>query len=175
MRDRRFGSALVVEETREFISIFERHDAVTFLATGNDAGKGWSPLADPLSPPCHRILSRIKQRLSSAILALLERLNRRDMAASAHLFADDAVFRYFNPNFPDLEGDHVGPDGICAFFEANAEKSHGAFRIEPQTATPVGKELVVVHSQNTLTLEDRTIWIDVVVVWRIVEGRIVEE
>ena len=107
-------------------------------------------------------------------LALLQQLDRHNMAASAHLFADDAVFHYFNPNLPDLQGEHVGPDGIRDFFEALAERSKGTFQIEPVSATPVGNELVVVQSRNTLTLEDRTITIDVVVVWRIKEGRIVE-
>lgn len=107
-------------------------------------------------------------------VALLQQLDRRDMAASAHLFADDAVFHYFNPNLPDLQGDHVGPDGIRALFKAIGEKSSGTFRIEPVSATPVGKELVVVHSRNTLTLEDGTVTMDVVVVWRIVQGRIAE-
>ena len=65
----------------------------------------------------------------------MSQLDRRDMAASAHLFADDAVFHYFNPNLPDLQGDHLGPGGVRAFFEAVAEKSHGTFRIEPVTAT----------------------------------------
>lgn len=107
-------------------------------------------------------------------IALLDQLDRRNMAASAHLFADDAVFHYFNPNLPDLQGDHVGPDGIRAFFETLAEKSHGTFRIEPVSATPVGRELVVVQSRNSLTLGKRIVTVDVVVVWRIVDGRIVE-
>ena len=107
-------------------------------------------------------------------IALLEQFDRRNMAASADLFAKDAVFHYFNPNLPELQGDHVGPDGIRAFFEALAEKSRGTFRIEPVSATPVGKELVVVQSRNTLTFEHRTVAVDVVVVWRIVDGRIVE-
>ena len=107
-------------------------------------------------------------------LELLGQLDRRDMAASAHLFADDAVFHYFNPNLPDLQGDHVGPAGIRAFFAALAEISHGTFRVEPVSAVPVGKELVVVQSRNSLTFDHRTVTVDVVVVWRIVEGRIVE-
>ena len=107
-------------------------------------------------------------------LALLEQLDRRNMAASTHLFADDAVFHYFNPNLPELEGDHVGPEGIRAFFETLAAKSHGTFRIEPVSAVPVGKELVVVQSRNTLTLENSVVTVDVVVVWRIVDGQIVE-
>lgn len=107
-------------------------------------------------------------------LALLEKLDLRDMASSAPLFADDAVFHYFNPNLPDLQGDHLGANGISAFFQAIAEKSKGTFRIEPVSATPVGNELVVVQSRNTLTLEARTVTMDVVVVWRIVGGKTVD-
>lgn len=107
-------------------------------------------------------------------IALLKRFDPRDTTAFAALFADDAVFHYFNPNLPELAGDHVGPEGIRAFFEALGERSHGTFRIEPIWATPVGDELVVVQSRNTLTLESQTIMIDVVVVWRFVGGRIAE-
>jgi ketosteroid isomerase-like protein len=107
-------------------------------------------------------------------LAVLGQFDPGDIAASMHLFAEDAVWHYSNPNLPDLQGDHNGPKGIGAFFAALAEKSGGTFRVEPVSATPVGPELVVVQSRNTLTLEDRIAIVDVVVVWRIVAGRIVE-
>ena len=107
-------------------------------------------------------------------LAVLEQLDTGNMAASGHLFAEDAIWHYSNPNLPELQGDHVGPAGIAAFFATLGEKSKGTFRIEPVSATPVGPELVVVQSRNTLTLEDSAITVDVVVVWRIVAGRILE-
>jgi len=107
-------------------------------------------------------------------VALLKRLDPRNMAASTDLFAEDAVFHYFNPNLPELQGDHVGPDGIRAFFQSLAELSCGTFQIEPVSATPVGNELVVVQSRNTLTMGERTVIVEVVVVWRFVDGRIVE-
>ncbi|MDH3206862.1 MAG: nuclear transport factor 2 family protein [Gemmatimonadota bacterium] len=107
-------------------------------------------------------------------VALLKRLDPRNMAASTDLFAEDAVFHYFNPNLPDLQGDHVGPDGIRAFFESLAGLSRGTFKIEPVSVTPVGNELVVVQSRNTLTIRERAVTVDVVVVWRFVDGRIVE-
>lgn len=107
-------------------------------------------------------------------LAVLEQLDTSDIAASAHLFAPDVVWHYSNPNLPDLQGDYSGPEGIAAFFAAVAQKSQGTFRIEPVAATPVGKELVVVQSRNTLTFESEIVTMDVVVVWRIVTGRIVE-
>lgn len=107
-------------------------------------------------------------------IALLKRFDPSDMAASTALFAEDAVWHYFNPNLPDLQGDHVGPDGIRAFFGTLADMSRGTFRVEPVSVTPVGKELVVVQSRNVLTLGERTVTVDVVVVWRFVGGRIVE-
>lgn len=84
-------------------------------------------------------------------IAVLRQFDPSDMAASAPLFAEDAVWHYFNPNLPELQGDHVGREAIGAFFAALAEKSRGTFRIEPVSATPVGPELVVVQSRNTLT------------------------
>lgn len=107
-------------------------------------------------------------------LALPEQLDRRNMSASAHLFTEDTVFHNFNPNLPDLRGDHVGSEGIRAFFEALAEMSLAMFRIEPVSAVSVGKELVVIRSRNSLTFNGCTVTFDVVVVWRIVNGRIVE-
>lgn len=107
-------------------------------------------------------------------IALLARLDPENMAASADLFAEDAVFHYFNPNLPELEGDHVGPAGVRAFFKALATKSNGTFTVTPISATPVGEELVVVLARNTLTLDGRHVVIDVVVVWRMVEGKIIE-
>jgi predicted SnoaL-like aldol condensation-catalyzing enzyme len=107
-------------------------------------------------------------------IALLKRLDSRNMAASTDLFAEGAVFHYFNPNLPELQGDHVGREGIRAFFESLAEMSRGTFKIEPVSLTPAGNELVVVQSRNTMTLGERTVTVDVVVVWRIVDGRIVE-
>lgn len=40
--------------------------------------------------------------------------------------------------------------------------------------TAVGDELVVVQTKNTMILEGEAIAVDVVIVWRIVDGRIKE-
>ena len=96
------------------------------------------------------------------------------MTAATDLFAQDAVWHHFNPNLPELQGDPFGLDNIHAFFEALAERSRDTFRVEPVSATPVGNGLVVAQSRNSLTFEDRTVTVDVVFVWRIVDGRIVE-
>ncbi len=107
-------------------------------------------------------------------LALLKRIDLRNIAGSKDLIAEDVVWHYSNPNLPDLQGDYIGLDGVRAFFEAIARKSRGTFSVNPVSATPVGDELVVVQSRNTLTFEGRTVAVDVVVVWRFVDGQVVE-
>ena len=107
-------------------------------------------------------------------VALIERLDLHDIAASKDVFAEDAVFRYFNPLLPDLQGDYVGLAGIRDFFQKIGALSEGTFRIEPVSVEAVGNELVVVHTRNSLTFDNQPITMDVVVVWRIVNGRVTE-
>lgn len=107
-------------------------------------------------------------------LALFNRLDIRDLESCAGLFAPDVVFHYFNPKLPDLQGDHVGLTGIQHFFKAIGTLSGGTFKVEPVAINAVGDELVITQTRNTLTIEGEPIAIDVVVVWRIVEGRIAE-
>ena len=115
-------------------------------------------------------------------IAILKRFDPRDPAAAADLLADDFVWHYFNPKLPDIQGDYAGVDGLKAFFKAMGAKSHGSFKVAPQSATAHGDELVVVHVRNTMMLdgevegvrEGEPFAIDAVVVWRIVDGRIAE-
>ena len=107
-------------------------------------------------------------------VAVLQRLDLTDLEGSADVLADDVVFHFFNPLLPDLEGDHVGLAGLKSFFEELAKLTGGTFEVHPVSITPVGGELVVVQTVNTMTFPDRAIEVDVVVVWRILEGRITE-
>ena len=107
-------------------------------------------------------------------LAVMARLNPKDMAASENAFAPDVVFHYFNPRLPDLSGDYVGLAGIRELFNKLAEKSNGTFSVAPQSIQTIGDELVVTHTINSLTLEGDDIQTHVVVVWRIVDGMITE-
>lgn len=107
-------------------------------------------------------------------VAVLRRFDPRNVAGSADVIAEDVVFHFFNPKLPDIQGDYVGLAAVQEFFGKMAEKTAGTFRVNPVSATAVGDELVVVQSKNTMILEGRQIEIDVVVVWRIVEGRISE-
>ena len=107
-------------------------------------------------------------------VAVLSKFDPRNVAAAADVLAEDVVFHFFNPRLPDIQGDYVGLAGIQEFFETMAKQTGGTFRVNPISITAAGDELVVVHSKNTMILQDRQIETDVVVVWRIVDGRIKE-
>jgi len=104
----------------------------------------------------------------------LESIDIMNIDACADAFTDDVVFRYFNPQLPKLAGDHVGREGIKSFFAKLGEVSKGTFSVRPVNAWPVGNELLVVQTQNTLTLDDEKIVTDVVLVWRFVDGKVAE-
>ena len=106
--------------------------------------------------------------------SLLKRLDLGNLAAAKDVFADDVVWHFFNPNLPDLQGDYVGLDGIRSFFQGLGEMSRGTFRTEPVSVSAIGDELVVSHNRNTLNFKSRAIALDVVVVWRFLDGRIAE-
>ncbi|MEO1205253.1 MAG: nuclear transport factor 2 family protein [Pseudomonadota bacterium] len=109
-----------------------------------------------------------------ANVSLIKRFDPRDLSTAASLFAPDAVFHFFNPRLPDIQGDYVGLDAIKSFFENLGSTTKGSFQVQPISLTPVGEELVVMHTQNRMTIEDETIVTDVVLVWRVVGGRIAE-
>ena len=109
-----------------------------------------------------------------ANISLLKRLDLENLSGCADLFAEDFVWHFFNPQLPDVEGDYVGVDGLQAFFEKLGAATGGTFRVEPISVTPVGDELLVVHARDNLAVGGMPIEVDVVVVWRIVEGRIAE-
>lgn len=107
-------------------------------------------------------------------ITLLKQLDLRNLAECSHLLADDVVFHFFQPNLPDIEGDYVGVDGFNTFFETMAARTKGTFKVQPVSVKAAGDELVVVHTQNTMTIDEQAITTDVVVVWRFVDGRIRE-
>ena len=107
-------------------------------------------------------------------LSLLSRLDLTDLTASADLFAPDVVWHFFNPRLPDVQGDYVGLTGLRTFFDTIRSITDNTFRVELISMTAIGDELVVTHTKNKMTLGGRPIATDVVVVWRIVDGRIAE-
>lgn len=105
---------------------------------------------------------------------ILQKFDPRNIAGSADVLAKNVVFHYFNPLLPDVQGDYVGLQGFQTFFDKIGELTDGTFKVNPISATAIGDELVVVHTNNTMIWENQQIDIDVVVVWRIVDGRITE-
>ena len=94
--------------------------------------------------------------------------------ADEDLFAEDFVFHFFNPNLPELAGDHHGFDGFRSFFERLGETSDTGFHNEPHSLTPCGDELLVAYATNTVGFGGTMLDVDAVVVWRVVGGRIHE-
>ena len=107
-------------------------------------------------------------------IAVLKRFNPANVAETVDVFAEDVVWHYYNPRLPDLHGDYVGRAGIQTFFEKLRLLAGSAFKTNTVSVTAVGDELVVVHRKQVMNLEDHHIESDVVVVWRIVDGRIAE-
>ena len=110
-------------------------------------------------------------------LNILKRLNVRNLDASRNIIADDFIWHYFNPRLPELHGDYHGIDGFKEFFVKLHEISSGSFQSNVIDRSVVGDELVIVQTCNRLALEafdGDTIETKVIVVWRIVNGRISE-
>ncbi|MFY0612792.1 MAG: nuclear transport factor 2 family protein [Hyphomicrobiaceae bacterium] len=107
-------------------------------------------------------------------IALFKGMNPSDLPNATDLFAPNVVFHYINPRLPNIHGDYVGMEGIRSFFEKLGAVTAETFRVEPISISAMGDELVVMHNRNRLTLDGQPIETDVVLVWRIVDGRVVE-
>ena len=107
-------------------------------------------------------------------VALMKRLDIRNLAGCAHLFSSDFVWHYINPNLPGVEGDYVGLAGLQTFFEALGSQTGGSFKVQPISISVFGDELVVTHVRNSMSIGGQSLAIDAIVVWRIVNGVIAE-
>ena len=107
-------------------------------------------------------------------LAILQRFDPTNISAASGILSKDAVFHYINPKLPDMQGDFVGLKGFQSFFEEIGKRTKGTFKVNPVFASAIGDELVFVHSKNTLVLENQQIETDVVIVFRILDGKINE-
>lgn len=105
---------------------------------------------------------------------LLKKLDLGNLDAMTDLFAADFVWHYFNPELPDMEGDYAGLEGLQRFFATLAGKSAGTFKVEPVSVTAYGDELVVAHVRDTMTMEGRSLTLDALAIWRMVDGKIAE-
>ena len=60
--------------------------------------------------------------ITHSYVAVMLYFNPADVKVSSDAIAEDAVFHYFNPELPDLEGDYSGKRGFIDFFEKIANK-----------------------------------------------------
>lgn len=105
---------------------------------------------------------------------LIASIDTTDIVSNSDAFQSDVVWRFFNPNAPELAGSYKGISGIKEFFSKVRSFGGGHFAIQPKGAWAVGDELVVVQSRNRLGDGDSETEFDVVVVWRVINGRVAE-
>ena len=85
-------------------------------------------------------------------IALLERLDLRDLSASKDLCSEDFVWHFFNPELPEVQGDYSGLEGLGSFFRTMHGKTGGSFQVHPVSIQAIGNELVVTHVKDTMVL-----------------------
>ena len=107
-------------------------------------------------------------------IAVLQQFNPANIADSIGIIAEDAVFHYFNPKLPDMEGDYLGRQGFMEFFGKIAGQTKGTFKVTPLSITAMGDEMVVTHVKDSMNINGQQLEIDAVVLWRILDGKIKE-
>ena len=107
-------------------------------------------------------------------VSLFNQLDPANIAQSADLLSEDFVWHFFNPAIPQIEGDYVGLEGLQRFFDILSMMTDGTFQVDPISITPVGDELVIAHVKDRMTLNGKSIELDAVVVWRVVDGLLAE-
>ena len=105
---------------------------------------------------------------------ILKRFNPADPNTLAEVLAEDFVQHYINPKLSELEGDYYGLSGLNDFFQKLAGRTRGSFQVHPVSIIPMGDELIITHVKDSLSLEDKPIEIDAIVVWCIINGQIKE-
>ena len=107
-------------------------------------------------------------------LALLKKLDIRNLDACKNVFSDDFTWHYFNSKLPELEGSHQGVEGLKKFFTRLNERSNSSFQEKVIDVRSAGDELVITQVCNHMDLEGRSIEFDAIVVWRVVNDKITE-
>ena len=107
-------------------------------------------------------------------IVLLEKLDPGNISEASEILSEDVIWHFFNPMLPEMAGDYTGMEGIDDFFNKLRGITEGSFTVNPIMATPVGDELVVMHTQNSFILNEDQMRFDVVLVWRIVDYKVVE-
>lgn len=107
-------------------------------------------------------------------IKLLEEVNLKDRPSIKKKFSSHVIWRFFNPKIPNIAGDYKGVEGIMKLFEILDIITRGSFEYIPVRAIAVGEELVVTHVKNRMSTYTKLEELDTVVVWRIINKKIVE-
>ena len=83
-------------------------------------------------------------------MSLLIRLDLRNLDACKSVLADDFIWHYFNSRLHELDGDHIGIEGLKGFFTKLNERSNSSFQVNVVDTRPVGDELVVTRVCNRM-------------------------
>ncbi len=107
-------------------------------------------------------------------IEVLKQFDPTDVSNTLDVFAEDVIFHYYNPHFPDLHGDYIGREGVQSFFDKLRMTTGDSFKPNVVSVKAFGDELVVVHRKQVINMGGHQLETDVIVVWRIVDGKIME-
>jgi len=102
------------------------------------------------------------------------RTSLTDLDEMPALLSEDLVW-HFAGNVEGIAPEHRGRDAVFADFWGKLfELTNGTFSVEPVDIWAAGPELVVAHLTVSMTIDDEARSGDNVVVYRVVDGKIVE-
>ena len=107
-------------------------------------------------------------------ISILKRFNPLNPNTLAEVLSEDFVWHYINPTLTELEGDYSGLSGLTDFFQKIADRTSGTFKVNPISIIPLGDELILTYIKDTMVLDVRTMKVDAVVLWCIIDGEIKE-
>ena len=61
-------------------------------------------------------------------ISAVMKFNLENLAESVDILAGDAIWHYFNPELPEMQGDYVGLEGITDFFQKNSRSFQRNFK-----------------------------------------------
>ncbi|MFD2561555.1 nuclear transport factor 2 family protein [Aquimarina rubra] len=107
-------------------------------------------------------------------ISILKRFNPANPNTLAEVLAKDFVWHYINPKLSVLEGDYFGLSGLTDFFKRLGGLTSGSFKVNPISIIPMGDEIVITRVKDTMLLKGKSMEIDAIVVWCIINGQIRE-
>ncbi|MEM7593425.1 MAG: nuclear transport factor 2 family protein [Cyanobacteria bacterium P01_A01_bin.83] len=105
-------------------------------------------------------------------ISILKKLNTCNLAESADMFAEDFTWHCFNPKLSYIGGNHTGLKGFQEFLKKLETLTGGTLQIDPVSITTIGDGLVVTYVKDKMTLENRALEPDAVIIWRIANDKL---